>query len=106
MLNHPAAISDEAITHLPQLATTRELDNLPSGEEVSKAIKQMTSGKAPCPDATPPEVLKSGCEAIKDQLTSLYHTRGKQEQLPQEFNTSAKEIASPVTTTEESPSCP
>ena len=71
VLNRPAAIKDKAIARLPQLATNQELDIPPSSKEVSKAIKQMTSGKAPGPDAIPAELCKSGGAAINDQLTSL-----------------------------------
>ena len=85
MLNRPAAINDEAIARLPQLATNLELDAPPSIEEVSKAIKQMTSGKAPGPDTIPVEVFKTGGETIRSQLTSLFQTMWNQEQLPQEF---------------------
>ncbi len=85
MLNRPAAINEEAIARLPQLATNQQLDIPPSSEEVSKAIKQMTSGKAPDPDAIPAEVYKAGGAAIIDQLTRLYQTMWRQEQLPQEF---------------------
>ena len=85
MLNCPAAINDEAIAHLSQLVTNQELDIPPSSEEVSKAIKQMTSGKAPGPDAIPAEVYMSGGAAINDQLKRLYKTMWNQEQLPQEF---------------------
>ena len=81
MLNRPAAIDDEAIAGLPQLATNLELDDPSSFEEVSKAIKQMTSGKAPGPDAIPAEVLKTGGETIRSQLTSLFHTMWSQEHL-------------------------
>ena len=85
MLNRPAAINDEAIARLPQLATNLELDQPPSIEEVSKPIKQMTSGKAPGPDAIAAEVFKTGGKTILSQLTSLFQTMWNQEQLPQEF---------------------
>ncbi|KAL8576902.1 hypothetical protein ACOMHN_064686 [Nucella lapillus] len=55
VLNRPAVINDEAIARLPQVAINTKLDAQPSYEEVNKAINQMTSGKAPGPDA--------GCEA-------------------------------------------
>ena len=78
-------INDEAIASLPQLATNHELDTPPSYEEVSKAIKQMTSGKAASSDAITAEVYKKGGEAILKQLTSLFETIWNQQELPQEF---------------------
>ena len=78
VLNRPAAINDEAIARLPQLAINQELDAPPSNEKVSKAIKQMTSGKAPGPDAIPAEVYKMGGETIRSQLTSLFQTMWNQ----------------------------
>ena len=54
-------------------------------EEVSKAIKLMTSGKAPGPDAISAEVYKMGSEAIRNQLTSLFQTIWIQEHLPEAF---------------------
>ena len=89
VLNCPAAINDKAIARLPQLAINQELDAPPSNEEVSKAIKQMTSGKAPGPDATPAEVYKMGSETIRSQLTSLFQTMWNQEHLPQELKDAA-----------------
>ena len=69
MLNRTAAINDEAIARLPQLATNLELDAPPSIKEVSKKIKGMTSGKAFGPDAIPAEVFKTGGESIRNQPT-------------------------------------
>ena len=48
-------------------------------------IKKMTSGKASGPDAIPAEVCKTGGEAIRNQLASLFQTMWIQERLPQEF---------------------
>ncbi len=85
VLNRPAAINDKAVAHLPQLVTNQELCIPPTSEEVSKAIKQVTSGKAPGPDAIHAEVYKAGGAAIIDRLTRLYQTMRNEEQLPQEF---------------------
>ena len=85
VLNRPAVINDEAIARLPQVTINTELDAPPSYEEVNKAIKQMTSGKAPGPDAIPAEVYKTGGETIRNQLTSLFQSMWNEEQLPQEF---------------------
>ncbi|KAL8596595.1 hypothetical protein ACOMHN_034966 [Nucella lapillus] len=83
VFNRPAVINDEAIARLPQVAINTELDAQPS-YEVNKAIKQMTTGKAPGPDAIPAEVYKTGGETIRNQLTSLFQSMWKQEHLLQE----------------------
>ncbi|KAL8572151.1 hypothetical protein ACOMHN_057826 [Nucella lapillus] len=67
-------INDEATARLPQLAINIKLDAQPSYEEVNKAIKQMTTGKAPGPDAIPAEVYKTGGETIRNQLTILFQS--------------------------------
>jgi len=64
VLNRLAAINDRAIARLPQLAINTEIDTPPTYEEVNKAIKQMTTGKAPGPDAIPAEVYKTGGKTI------------------------------------------
>ena len=79
--------SNDGIARLPQLATNLELDAPFSIEEVSKAIKQMTSGKAPCPNVIPAEEFETGGETIRNQqLTSLFQIMWNQEHLPQEFS--------------------
>ncbi|KAK4319323.1 hypothetical protein Pmani_009726 [Petrolisthes manimaculis] len=60
VLNRPSTINDEAINQLRQEPINEELDIPPSSEEVSKAIKQLSSGKAPGPDSIPAEVYISG----------------------------------------------
>ena len=62
-----------------------ELDLPPSDDEVSKAIKQLSFGKAPGSDTIPAEVYKTGGQTLLAQLTSLFQTRWTSEQLPQEF---------------------
>ncbi|XP_063593800.1 uncharacterized protein LOC134770746 [Penaeus indicus] len=88
VLNRPTVINDEAIARLPQLATNQELDTPPTQEEVNKAIKQMTSGKAPGPDAIPAEVFKMVGESIRNELTSLFQTMWNKQLLPKEFRDS------------------
>ncbi|KAL8606834.1 hypothetical protein ACOMHN_036472 [Nucella lapillus] len=51
--------------------------------EINKAIKQMTIGKAPGPDAIPAEVNKTSGETLRNQLPSLFQSMWKQEHLPQ-----------------------
>ena len=82
MLNRPAQINNEAIAHLPQVPINHIS---PSEDEVCRAIKQMSTGKAPGSDAIPAEVYKSGGPTMLRQLTSLYQSMWIKEQLPQEF---------------------
>ena len=60
VLNRPANINAETIARLPQVETNTDLDRPPSEEEVKKAIKQLSTGKAPGADAIPAVVYKHG----------------------------------------------
>ena len=74
VLNCPAEINDKAITSLNQVETNRDLDNLPTEDEVRKAIKQLSCGKAPGSDALPTEIYKAGGLALMQKLTELFQT--------------------------------
>ena len=58
VLNRPADINAEAIVRMPQVETNTALDRPPSEEEVTKAIKQLSTGNAPGADAISAEVYK------------------------------------------------
>ena len=47
VLNRQLSNNDEAIQRLPQMDKNPDLDVPPSEDEVAKAIKHMSSGKAP-----------------------------------------------------------
>ena len=85
VLNRPASINNEAINRLPQVEINHELDNMPSMEEVSKAIKQMSSRKAPGSDAIPAEVYKAGGPIMLQKLTQFFQSIWKEGQVPQQF---------------------
>ena len=85
VLNRPAQINDEAIARLPQVPINHQLDVFPTEEEVHKAIKQMSTGKAPGSDAIPSEIYKEGGPIVVTKLTNLYKFMWRKEQLPQEF---------------------
>ena len=53
VLNRPSSINDEAINRLPQVECNPLLDELPTISQTVKAIKLLSSGKAPGSDAIP-----------------------------------------------------
>ena len=59
-LNRPSSVNDEAINRLPQVECNPLLDELPTNSETVKAIKLLSSGKAPGPDAIPAEINIAG----------------------------------------------
>jgi len=85
VLNRQLSNNDEAIQRLPQMDKNPDLDVPPSEDEVAKAIKHMSSGKAPGRDAIPAEVFKSGGPSLLQKLTALFQSSWENETLPQEF---------------------
>ena len=72
VLNRPASINDQAIEYLPQVEVNYSLDDPPTVQEVAEAIKQLSDGKAPGPDAIPSEIYKCGSAILKTRLTELF----------------------------------
>lgn len=58
-------LSTRAIDELPMMA---ELDNVPTIDELSKAIDRLPSGKSPGKDDIPAEVIKSGKTVLLEPL--------------------------------------
>ena len=93
VLNRPSSINDEAINRLPQVDCNRLpqvdcnplLDELPTVSETVKAIKLLSSGKAPGSDAIPAEIYKARGPPVAEKLTELFHIMGRKEAIPQEF---------------------
>ena len=86
VLNRPSSINDEAINRLPQMeCNPLLLDELPTVSETVKAIKLLSSGKAPGSDAIPAEIYKAGGSSIAEKLTELFHIMWRKEAIPQEF---------------------
>ena len=85
VLNRPSSINDEAINRLPQVECNPLLDELPTISETVKAIKLLSSGKAPGSDAihVPAEIYKAGGLPVAEKLTELFHIMWRA--IPQEF---------------------
>jgi len=60
VLNRPSTINNEAIDRLPQVPIDESLDATPTPEEIQKAIRLLSTGKAPDADAIPAEIYKEG----------------------------------------------
>ena len=61
------------------------LHELPTTSETVKAIKLLSSGKAPGSDAIPAEIYKAGGSPVAEKLTELFHIMWRKEAIPQEF---------------------
>ena len=57
--NQPSSINDDAINRLPQVECNLLLDEFPTVAETVKAIKLLSSGKAPGSDVIPGEIYKA-----------------------------------------------
>ena len=85
VLNRPSSVNEDAIARLPQQDINMALNAPPTEEEVHKAIKEMSSGKAPGPDALPAEIFKLECPLLKKKLTDLFAIMWSQGSIPQEL---------------------
>ena len=61
------------------------LDELPTVSETVKAIKLLSSGKAPGSDAIPAGICKAGGPQVAEKLTELVHIMWRKEAIPEEF---------------------
>ena len=73
VLNRPPSVNDEAINRLPQVECNPLLDELPTISETVKAIKLLSSGKAPGSDAILAEIYKAGGLPVAEKMTVISH---------------------------------
>ena len=76
---------DSALLRIPQLPVKVELDELPSMQELIKAIEQMKSGKAAEVDGIAPEFWTSGGPAWHSKLHELLVCCWEQGKLPRDL---------------------
>ena len=85
LLNRPSTVSNAALDVIPQRPIQDELNQLPTIDEVKKAIKQTSSRKAAGMDSIPAELYKAAgpvtLAALHDTLTSLW----EEEVIPHDF---------------------
>ena len=85
VLNRPSSINNETINRLPQVPINETLDDPPTLFETQKAIRLLSSGKAPGSDSIPAEVYKEGGSALTEKLHQMFLLMWQQETTPQEF---------------------
>jgi hypothetical protein len=85
VLNRPSEINQDAINRLPQVPPRDELDRQPSLQELVKAIKQLSNGKAPGADGIPAEVFKHIGQLAQQKLLQLFQLMWVEGTLPQDF---------------------
>ncbi|KAL9981879.1 hypothetical protein ACROYT_G010642 [Oculina patagonica] len=78
-------MTDAALDAFPGLASMEELDEMPTLEELSKAIDNLACGKAPGLDSIPAEVLKHGKPSILQPLHELLCQCWEKEHIPQDM---------------------
>ena len=73
LIDHHLSINDEVINRLPQMECNPLLDEFPTFSETVKAIKLLSSGKAPGSDAIPAGIYKAGGPPVAEKLTVIPH---------------------------------
>ena len=73
VLNRPSSINNDAFNRLLQVECSLLLDEFPTVAETVKAIKLLSSGKAPGLDAIPAEIYKAGGTPVAKKMTELFH---------------------------------
>ena len=66
-----SSISPSALNQIEMLPTFYELDAIPTKEELSEAIREISSGKAPGLNGIPAEIFKCGVSKLLDTLHQL-----------------------------------
>ena len=83
VLNRPSSINDDTINRLLQEKSV--FDAFPTISETVKAIKLLSSGKAPESDAIPAEIYKAGGPPVAEKLTELFHIMWRKDAILKEF---------------------
>ena len=71
LLNVPGDTDHKALDNIPQRITTTCLDEIPTMDEMARAIVGLKDGKAPGGDGIPAEVRKHGGDNLFSRLHQL-----------------------------------
>ena len=78
-------VEESSLLRIPQAKVKTELDDLPTLEEVKKAVRQMNLGKSPGIDGIPAEVYQYGGEKVTVCLHDLLTKCWEQGLVPQDL---------------------
>ena len=83
LLNVPGDIDHEALDNIPQRITKTSLDEIPTMDEMARAIASLKDGKAPGGDGIPAEVWKHGGDNLFRRLHQLITNAWEMGSVPQ-----------------------
>ena len=83
LLNVPGDIDHEALDNMPQRIIKTSLDDIPTMEEMARAIAGLKDGKAPRGDGIPAEVWKRGGDNLFSRLHQLITNAWEMGSVPQ-----------------------
>ena len=82
LLNRPSTADPTVLDQIPQKPIISSLDLSPTIDEVSKAIRQTSSGKSPGMDGIPSQIFKSAGPVALEALRSLPTSIWEEEDVP------------------------
>ena len=85
LLNRSSTVDLSGLNVIPEKPALEELDLPPSLEEITKAVKQMSSGKAPGMDGIPAEFYKAAGPMALDTFYGILSCIWKEETMPHDF---------------------
>ena len=83
LLNVPGDIDHEALDNIPQRTTKTSLDEIPTMDEMARAIASLKDGKAPGEDGIPAKVWKHGGDNLFSRLHQLITNAWEMGSVPQ-----------------------
>ena len=72
LLSETSTVSDSVINTLPQRPEETCLDEIPTIQEVEKAISQIKNNKIAGPDGIPPELFTHGGQTVATHLHRIF----------------------------------
>ena len=85
LLNVPGDIDHDALDNIPQRITKISLDEIPTMDEMARAIAGLKEGKAPGGDGIPAEVWKHGGDNLFSRLHHLITNAWEVGSIPQSW---------------------